>query len=146
MLQTSTQRRHCRLPNPIPDAHPVIIPETQRQGTILKISLQDVTHNGLQLIVQRGVSQRNFFDRKCCKKNDSNSSWLFSYSSRLTLPAAVLSLPTNLGPTLGKGWEGRECVLTFAFVGFALHIAHAIVLTVTLGGIRAMDWVFAKDN
>jgi hypothetical protein len=36
--------------------------------------------------------------------------------------------------------------LAFAFVGFALHIAHAIVLAVTLGGVRAMDWVFAKDN
>jgi hypothetical protein len=75
--------------------------------------------------------------------NDANSSELLS---RLTLPAPVFSLPSELRPTLGKGREGRKCVLTFTFVCFTLHIAHAIVLAVTLGGVWTMDCFLAKHD
>ena len=69
-----------------------------------------------------------------------------SLGSELPGPVAVLSLPSEARPALRKGRKGREDVLAVALVCFASHVAHAVVLTVALGGVGAVDRLLAKDD
>jgi len=64
----------------------------------------------------------------------------------LSFPSTVLSLPSELGPTLRQGREGRKSVLALTLICLAFEIAHAIVLAITIGGVWTIDCGFAKDN